>query len=398
MILDCYIYERHIGIFETTSDRGVVFRYDEDAPYPISVSMPVRKEEYGEKDALPFFSGLLPEGSIREWIAKAAHVPETSTIRLLERYGGEIAGAMIIASGTADRSEAGRYQEIDEGEIARRIAGIGREPLLLWKDARLSLSGAMDKVPLLYQGGRWFLPVGSAPSNVILKAGSAIAYNEFISTGLARLSGLPVPKMELHRFGDETALISYRYDRTCEGSGYTRLHQEDLCQVLSVMPERKYEEDGGPGVRDILEAIIRFSVDPIDDSKAFLRAVIFSYLIGNADAHAKNYSFLHIDKGGHVRLAPFYDIACTTIYSNLSRNLAMRIGRERRIDRITASDFLKMGMKDDLMLPLLSEMRDNVAAAFASFDRSIIHREAQGIFDSIRSDAEVRLSKLASSC
>lgn len=119
-------------------------------------------------------------------------------------------------------------------------------------------------------------------------------------------------------------MLVERYDRKWTGKSVTRLHQEDFCQALSIPPENKYEREGGPGISPCLAALQEHSVQPVPDRIAFLNIVIFNYLIGNNDAHGKNFSFLH--EKGKPRLAPAYDLLSTVAYPELATKMAMKIG------------------------------------------------------------------------
>ena len=147
--------------------------------------------------------------------------------------------------------------------------------------------------------------------------------------------------MKLSSFEDQPVLIIKRYDRLEENGKLIRIHQEDFCQALGIMPENKYEEEGGPSFASCIRLIENNSSDPIRDLEAFLEMGIFNFFIGNCDAHGKNFSFLMFEDG-RIRLAPFYDLTSTAIYPELDRNTAMKYGNEKRLDRITYQDLVKI--------------------------------------------------------
>jgi serine/threonine-protein kinase HipA len=120
-----------------------------------------------------------------------------------------------------------------------------------------------------------------------------------------------------------------RYDRHRLSTGQmVRLHQEDFCQALGVVPALKYETEGGPGLRDIFTLVRDWSTEPLPDTDALLRWTLFNFLIGDADAHGKNLSFLY--HHGAVRLAPFYDLLSTAAYEGQVNNkFAMRMGNQK---------------------------------------------------------------------
>ena len=140
------------------------------------------------------------------------------------------------------------------------------------------------------------------------------------------------------RFGTETAIVSTRYDRFINDTSRTikidRIHQEDMCQALSKLPGLKYQKDGGPGIAEIMR-VVSGSNSPEDDRDRFMRCLIYNFVIKGTDAHAKNYSIIHI--GNQYRLAPFYDIASILPYSEYDpRDLrsSMRIGKHYKFDDI----------------------------------------------------------------
>ncbi|MWV48341.1 hypothetical protein GRS96_03500 [Rathayibacter sp. VKM Ac-2803] len=220
-------------------------------------------------------------------------------------------------------------------------------------NGRFSLAGAQAKFGLLRQRGEWMLPTGSVPSTHILKPGipsyRASALNEHVCLELARRLGLIAARSRIGRFDGETAVIVERYDRyrlgedasTAGGSEgrVVRIHQEDFCQALSVMPSQKYEDDGGPGLPSMAALLRRhLRSGPARDSiERLLLAVAFNWLVAAPDAHAKNYSVLLA--GGQVALAPLYDIASLTPYPDYrasTMRLAQKVAGEYRIAEIGA--------------------------------------------------------------
>ncbi len=180
-------------------------------------------------------------------------------------------------------------------------------------------------------GDKLALMHGGAPTTHILKTLIAgregirdSVHNELFCLILAERCGIPAPSAQMRYTASEPFLLIERYDRKWQGEDIVRLHQEDLCQALSIPPENKYEREGGPGISACLDEIQKDSVRPIADRIAFLNTVIFNYLIGNADSHGKNFSFLH--EQGKPRLAPAYDLISTAVYSDLSSKMAMKIG------------------------------------------------------------------------
>lgn len=390
--LDVYWNGDLCGRLETTSGKGIVFTYDECWKRPVSMSLPVRKEPFSEAACLPFFSGLLPDGQIRFQIAAARHVSYTSVFRLLQQYGGDVAGALSLCEDPPS-DETSAYSDISEHEIAERIRESSVTPIILQGKARLSLAGAQQKLPIHRENDSWKLPLGNAPSSVIIKPSSIYAQNEFLSNRLAWLCGLHVPAMSFAFFEDQSALVIERFDRENISGRMVRVHQEDFCQALGVMPEDKYEADGGPGFGMCLNLIETSSSSPLEDSASFRRAAVFNFLIGNCDAHGKNFSFLY-PSDGSIRLAPFYDLIDTALYPELDRHTAMKYGKERRLDRIAAGDIVKIG-SSKLMKTAMEEMADKIPSAFTDLEDSLDDSFSE-FFEAYRCDVLGRRARIAS--
>ena len=210
---------------------------------------------------------------------------------------------------------------------------------------RLSLAGAQDKLAVCVEGDAIGLAKGGRPTTHILKpliqALDGTVENELFCLRLAARLKLPVPAVEMRHGGTIPFLLVERYDRALHKDGtITRLHQEDFCQALSVPPELKYEEEGGPGSERSLDLIDRATARPAADRLNFIRALIFHYLVGNADAHGKNYALLY--HGKVPDLAPLYDIVCTAAYPRLAKKLAMAIGERAVPDTIQLKHWLTL--------------------------------------------------------
>ena len=384
----------HIGNLDTTADKGIVFSYTQNAFAPISISMPDLRRTYSEKECLPFFEGLLPEGEIRRQIADFAHVPATSVIKLLERFGADIAGALVITGEDITSEDEFGYSEISEAEIKQKITQKSRIPMIFSGNRiRLSLAGAENKVPVLFRNEKYYLPVGSAASSHIIKATDEFVDNEYICNRLAHYCGLNVPEMRTVDFDGKSALLITRYDRTmAEDGAVSRLHQEDFCQALGIMSQNKYEENGGPGWSDAMALILNNSDNPTEDLSSLLRITLFNFIIGNCDAHAKNFSMLYDKNLKRKHLSPFYDIVCSSIYEQFDRSLAMKVGNHRELNRITRSDFEHLASKrllDEEIGQLLTVFPNAVESVRAELDDSM-----QPLLDRIVSDSNGRRERL----
>lgn len=173
------------------------------------------------------------------------------------------------------------------------------------------------------------------------------AENEHFCLELARSLGLPVVDSRIMHFKEEIAIVVERYDRTRVAGTLHRVHQEDICQALGILPTLKYQNEGGPGIRDIVDLLVENSSAPNEDVSTFLDSVVFNWLIAGTDAHAKNYALL-IGVGGAVRLAPLYDVASILPYGYIDIEKAktsMKIGGEYRLRNIRAYHWRKLAVE-----------------------------------------------------
>ncbi len=316
--------------------------------YPLSLSMPLAAGDHSPDVVEPFLWNLLPDNEtvLARWGTRFG-VSARNIFELLKHVGEDLAGAVqIVPPDRLPELTAGGPDEIawlTEADVAMRLralredAGAGRLPR---DSGQFSLAGAQPKTALLERGGRWGVPRGRTPTTHILKPPTGdwrgFVENEHFCLRLARHLGLPVAASRVQRFDGEIAIVVERYDRIPIGDRIVRIHQEDLCQSLGVRPTNKYENEGGPGVREVVELLRTHSSSPEDDIQTFLDALALNWLIGGTDAHAKNFSVL-LDAGGKTRLAPLYDIVSRMPYDPWHPNelrLAMRIGGEYVLGRI----------------------------------------------------------------
>ena len=354
MKLHVYLGKNLAGHLESTSERGVVFSYATDylksGQPPISLSLPLQANEHPQKACIPFFEGLLPEGNVKKHISEYLHISEKSTLKLLQELGGECAGMISILPDdeqlqikNAYDFSPENYESLSEKKIVEYIQNINVRPLLKVKNKlRLSLAGAQEKLPLVYANDKFYLPKNGAPSTHILKPTgqgplSSLSANEYICTKLAKYAGLPVPNVKLMQIDDTEFLLAERYDRTIQDGKIQRIHQEDTCQALGILSDNKYQNDGGPSIADIYELIKNNTTIPLLETRTFLQYVLFNFIIGNCDAHGKNYSLMF--PNGSVKLTPLYDAVCTLAYPNLTQKLSMKIGKHYEIRKVNEYDF-----------------------------------------------------------
>lgn len=339
----------HAGDLVQDDSGRVSFRYAEawlarGDRTPVSCSLPLGTEVHDHRAAEPFFGGLLPEESVRERIARFLGITARNDFAMLAEIGGECAGAVRLVAGgdgtePSPNAAGPGLRVLDDGELEQLLVELPRRPLLMAaREARLSLAGAQDKVAVtLTPDGRVALPTDGSPTSHILKAPipgiEGTVANEAVCLDAARRLGLDVASAARRRAGSVPYLLVERYDRIAGPDGATlRLHQEDVCQALGVPTRLKYQSEGGPGLSETFALLTRVVTRPALARLALLRATIFNVAVGNADAHAKNFSLLH----GNARfgrpgtqLAPLYDLLSTLAYPDLSPRFAMKIGTAR---------------------------------------------------------------------
>jgi serine/threonine-protein kinase HipA len=313
----------------------------EDSESPaLSFSLPKRLEPFGRRECQPFFEGMLPEESQRVAIARALGVSAGNDFRLLEHLGGEVAGALVLLpeGEVPPKLSDGAPDILDDQRVLALLDRLPIRPMLAGEGGlRLSLAGAQSKLPVLLLDGQIALPAPGQPTSHILKPPiprfEGTTENEFYCMALARAIGLDVASVVMRRVGDRPFLLIERYDRKLDGEGrLVRLHQEDFAQALGVPSQRKYASEGGPTFRDIFALLRAAATRPARDVLKLADAAIFNLIIGNADAHAKNFSLLHV--GAVVRLAPLYDLLSTISYPELSEKLAMKIAKKATLEEI----------------------------------------------------------------
>lgn len=358
-----YLHEREVGRLEQDPSGRLGFVYgpdwlDDPEAVPLSQSLALRPEPFDHRATRPFFAGLLPEGSARERVARVLGTSPRSDFALLGRLGAECAGAVsLLPPGEKPNGfSAEAYETLSEADLAGLLDRLPRRPLLAGeRGVRLSLAGAQDKLVLRrLADGSWALPLGGAPSSHVLKTEIApfpdTVVNEAFCLELSRRAGIPAARSGVERIGTHEVLVVERYDRERTTDGVLRrLHQEDVCQALGVAPEDKYEVDGGPSLSQIFDLLTRVARRPAPDRLRFLDAVAFDLLVGNHDAHGKNFSLLTTARG--IELAPRYDVLSTAVYPELSDRLAMKIGRQDRPDRLFRRHFERLAADAGLAVP-----------------------------------------------
>lgn len=297
------------------------------AARPISLSLPFRPSREPYRDHVKaFFDNLLPDNrQIRERIQRRFKTASTGAFDLLAEIGRDCVGAI---------------QLVDENEPAPAVRTISADPLT--PDSveqilvgalgpsleqpedqdrdmfRISLAGAQEKTALLWHAGQWHRPKGATPTTHILKLPIGISpqgidlttsvENEWLCAQLVRAYGIEVAPCRMETFGRFKTLVVERFDRRLaeDQTWWLRLPQEDFCQATGTPPGLKYENDGGPGMRRVMDLLLA-SERASGDRRDFMRTQLVFWLLAAIDGHAKNFSVFLL-RNGAFRLTPRYDI------------------------------------------------------------------------------------------
>jgi serine/threonine-protein kinase HipA len=348
-------------------------RYELGTPL-LSLSLPISERRYTQGVVRPFIDGLLPEGESRKSIARDVGVRVDDTYGLIRELGRDCAGAVVIqpADDSAPPTPTTVTAEaLTPEEVATLVSNLRSAPLGAGGRVRVSLAGVQEKLLLARMpDGRWGRPVDSTPSTHILKPEIA-AYpktveNEAFCMRVAQNLGLDVAAVDTTEIARRKLIVVERFDRTVSADGTVkRIHQEDFCQATGVSSETKYEEDGGPSLQRI--AGILQSVAAANSLERLLQAVTLNVLIGNGDAHAKNFSLLHHSSGA-LTLTPLYDLMCTLHYGD--NRLAMYIDTVQRTDRVTAgriaNEAASWGVSRARAVATIGDILDRAPAAMSA--------------------------------
>ncbi len=369
-----YINTTKAGILERDG-RLLTFSYSPDyldlpGASPISRLLPLSQTVYGDDATRAFFSNLLPEGAVLTQVARQVGISKDNVFGLLGAIGGDCAGAISVRDSDSIPELAGGYRPVSEQELSDDLERLPSHPFLAGEEGvRLSLAGAQNKLPVFFNEGNYYIPEGTSPSSHILKTAieqlDNTVLNETFCMTLAARVGLPVPPAQAVTIGNKHVFMVERYDRKRIASGDTvRLHQEDFCQALSIPPELKYEKEGGPGFSDCFQLVEDWSSEPLLDASNLLNWAIYNFIIGNADAHGKNVSFLYNE--GLVRLAPFYDLISTAVYRRLDNKFAMMMGGQRDARYLPPETLVKfaaeIGIDIRIVKSAFVKMMDSIAA------------------------------------
>lgn len=353
--LPIYFAEQHVG--ELTHDRGRLGVLYGAAALAIARRLPVRASAYADEDCHAFIANLLPEGDWRGMLCRRLALPPADDFALLQHLGHDCAGALSF-----EEPSGGTYTPLPEAQLRRWL----RDPLQRPspQDApglRRALAGAQDKLILHLAEQEPYLCERGAPSTLILKPDIAggfkgvelSALNELYCMQLAKAVGLRTPRS----FWFAGAYAVERFDRVYRGSKLERLHQEDFAQLLAVPPAHKYEI----GWQKCFGVVDQHLPNAEAARQELLERLFFNLLIGNGDAHAKNFALLFTAVG--AELAPAYDLLCTQVYPALSESFVMKIGPARRQAELTPLAWQELSREARVPLDWIKQRGQELCAA-----------------------------------
>ncbi len=415
-----YLNARRVGVLERASSGAVGFSYNPDwlawsKAMPVSISLPLTGEAFRGAPVTNVFENLLPDAEqVRKNVAERLGADGVDAFSLLAVAGRDCVGALQFLSEDEEPGPPGVVEGValNDAEIADLIRKLRVNPLGLDpddEDFRISIAGAQDKTALLKLEGAWQRPVGTTATTHILKPAIGVIHNEieltdsvqneFICLKLCAALGLNVANADVEQFEDQLALSVERCDRLwTSDERLLRLPQEDFCQALSVPSTRKYQREGGPGMRNILERL-KESDRSTEDRRAFLKAQIIFWLMGATDGHAKNYSIAH-QPGGAFVMTPLYDIISAQPIVDARRietnryKMAMSAGNNNhyRMDEIQKRHFeqtsdmagMPTGTVDELTAELEAVLPSALKEIEALADNTIPASLIESITDGVR--------------
>lgn len=374
--LRVYMNNRRVGTLSREASGAIGFTYHEDwlnweHALPVSLSLPLRETPYRGEPVSAVFENLLPDSDqLRRLLAEKVGARGIDAFSMLTKIGHDCVGALQFIAGERDASDSTSKLEgetVDAEAIEKILNGLSQAPLGLANDDafRISVAGVQEKTALLRHEGKWIKPHGTTPTTHIIKTQigqlpggidlTDSVENEYFCLKLTEAFGLPVNTATIEIFGDTKALVIKRFDRRWTKDGrLLRLPQEDFCQALSIPPTLKYQNDGGPGMADVLD-LLKGSDTPIEDQEIFLKAQLVFWLIGATDGHAKNFS-IFLGPGGSYRMTPLYDILTAQPALNARQierkqmKMAMSVGDNRhyRFDEIHGRHFAQTAIRAGL--------------------------------------------------
>ncbi|MBB3988147.1 serine/threonine-protein kinase HipA [Sagittula marina] len=385
-----YLNNRRVGTLRREASGAIGFSYEADwldweHALPVSLSLPLRETPYRGEPVSAVFENLLPDSDkLRRLVAEKVGARGTDAFSMLSKIGHDCVGALQFIAGDNEAPDTiGKIEgeTVNDAAIEKILNGLSQAPLGLASDDafRISVSGAQEKTALLWHEGQWVKPHGATPTTHLIKTQigklpggidlSDSVENEYYCLKLTEAFGLPVNTASIETFGETSALVIERFDRRWTKDGrLLRLPQEDCCQALSMPPSLKYQNEGGPGMINVL-GLLEGSDTPIKDQNIFLKAQLVFWLMGATDAHAKNFS-VFLGPGGGYRMTPLYDILTAQGALDAGQierkemKMAMSVGNSRhyRFDQIHGRHFVQTAMRAGLSKKRATDIIEETAA------------------------------------
>ncbi|WP_434641141.1 type II toxin-antitoxin system HipA family toxin [Klebsiella sp. I138] len=416
-----WMNNERVGELIKLANGAHLFRYEEawmrnPRARPLSLSLPLQYGNITDDAVFNYFDNLLPDSPrVRDRIVKRYQARSKQPFDLLAEIGRDSVGAVtLLPPGENAARRALSWEPLDNRALDALLTAYQSDiPLGMVNehdDFRISVAGAQEKTALLKIGERWCVPTGTTPTTHIIKLPigeikqpdavldlSESVDNEYLCLALARALGFAVPQARIIQTASIRALAVERFDRRWaqEKTVLLRLPQEDLCQAFGIPSSIKYESDGGPGIRAIM-AFLGGSSEALQDRYNFMKFMVFQWMIGATDGHAKNFS-IFLQPGGSFRLTPFYDIISafpllggTGLHLSdlkLSMSLKASKGRKTEIQTIYPRHFLttakEVGFAQEQMLDILRYFADNVPHAIDAVKDSLPHDFSQPVYEAI---------------
>ncbi|NND92302.1 MAG: type II toxin-antitoxin system HipA family toxin [Granulosicoccus sp.] len=423
--LNVFLNTRRVGVLSRDKSGATKFSYDPlwldwEHALPVSISLPLREDTFTGAQVMSVFDNLLPDYEpIRRRVAERVGAQGTDAFSLLSEIGRDCIGALQFLPAGQEPSPTDQLggRILSEADIADLLRHLDVSPLGIRSDVdfRISIAGAQEKTALLQLDNDWLEPSGTTPTTHIIKPqigrlanGMDLSHsveNEYLCLKLMAGFGLKTAEARIMEFEETTALVITRFDRHWTPDGrLIRLPQEDCCQALSVPPTLKYQNEGGPGIVEVMD-LLRGSDEPNRDRHDFFKSQILFWLIGATDGHAKNFS-LALTSQGRFRMTPLYDVlTLQEAFDNRQLThkdfkLAMRVGTSNQynIERIRGRHFIDSGILAGLsrttILQVFDEIRSTAATAIQEVFDALPPGFPQTLTESVSAAVDRRLELL----
>ncbi|MFV8559586.1 type II toxin-antitoxin system HipA family toxin [Sulfitobacter sp. SBS6] len=408
--LNVFLNSRLVGQLVREPSGGVSFAYardwhDWEHRMPVSLSLPLQENRYSGAPVMAVFDNLLPDSDlIRRRVAERVGAEGVDAFSLLSQIGRDCIGALqFLPDGQEPQPISELTGEVvNEAQIGAILSDLDLAPLGIRRenDFRISVAGAQEKTALLRKDGQWIEPTGTTPTTHIIKPQigrlpngmdlSDSVENEYLCLKLMEAFGLRATNVEMAQFGEKKALVVERFDRRWTSDGrLIRLPQEDCCQALSVVPTQKYQNEGGPGISDIMDLLLG-SDDPNKDRYDFFKANVLFWLLGATDGHGKNFS-VSLLPGGRFRMTPLYDVLTVQPTVNARQierkyfKLAMNFGNSNhyKVANIVGRHIVETGIQSGLSRAVVQGLFDELQETSSAIVEATFNQLPEGFPESL---------------